>query len=286
MLSLPEGGVTLLAREDLERKHGMAHCRLSPACCRSPLVWELTAFGLLQPGDAALRPAVFSSAAGRAVPATVTRLEPLKWDETSARFRIEVPRPAVGPLDALEVSLARWSGEDHIDFLLGEPALAVVLPDAAACAQVNECDPGLVSDLHALITVGSSTGAIAGLGSWLGVADHVAAYCRSAGLGELEALVRGQVRPLLLAPRRAAAAVATGAFYRRRRSLHFWTPLLAQVLLVLRWTLGDWRGASVPVWPLVSAAHGLNLYMGLAPPCWQPRLQPVSGSGGPGVVGG
>ena len=283
--SAPDSSIALLTRKDLEVQFGAVSYRIRPPAADScggsgPLVWELTASGLLKPEDEALRPVVYSGAIGRAVPTSVTRLEPVKWDETSVRFRIEVSRPAVGSLDALEVSLARWLGEDHIDFLLGEPALAVVLPDAAACAQANECPAELLSDLHALITVGSSHRAIVGQEAWLGVADHVVTYCQSSGDVALESLVRGQVRALLLsADRKPAAATAEPwiAHYRRRRSLYFWTPLLLEVILLLRWTAGDFRGVPLSVWLLVAAGHGLNLYTGLAPPRWQLRLQPVSG---------
>ena len=286
--------MTVLHAQDLELRFGVIRCRVSPgARCvdgsQGPLVWELTASGLLHPEDEALRPVVCSTATGRAVPATVTRLEPVKWDETSARFRIEVSRSAVGSLDALEMSMGCWSQheEDHIECVLGEPALAVVLPDAAACAQANACPAELLSDLHALVTVASGSGAVQGLGSWVEVLEHVAGFCRTSGHTALESLVRGEVRSLLVSDRRHAAPVKAKtsgsagsfqAFYRQRRSLHFWTPLLGQLLIWLRiWAVGGWRGVLRPGWQILAAAHALNAGLVLGRSKWQPVLQPVGG---------
>ena len=287
--SIPDSDVTVLHAQDLELRFGVIRCRVSPgARCvggsQGPLVWELTASGLLHPEDEALRPVVCSTATGRAIPVTVTRLEPVKDGETSARFRVEVSRSAVGSLDALEMSMGCWSQqEDHLECVLGEPALAVVLPDAAACAQANACPAELLSDLHALVTVASGSGAVQGLGSWIEVLEHVAGFCRTRGHTALESLVRGEVQSLLVSERslKAKASGSAGSFqtfYRQRRSLHFWTPLLAQTLVWIHtWILGGWRGLLQPGWQILAAAHALNVGLVLGRSKWQPVLQPVGG---------
>ena len=287
LASIPDSDVMVLEAQDLELRFGVIRCRVTPrARCvdgsQGPLVWELTASGLLHPEDEALRPVVCSTTTGRAIPTTVTRLDPVKWDETSARFRIEVSRSAVGSLDALEMSIGCWSQEeeDHIECVLGEPALAVLLPDAAACAQVNACPAELLSDLHALVTVASGSGAVEGLGSWLRVLEHVAGFCSTAGHTALESLVRGEVRSLLVSERRHAAAAPSAAgrleaFYWQRRWLHFWTPVLAQALVWFRvWISG---GSPLPGWQPLAAVHAVYAALLLSRSRWQPVLQPVGG---------